>query len=331
MTPLPTRAELAARPLFDAPIGSIHVSDLVTLTNRKKNRLSDHWVGVLVIAAETGVITKTQGDMFESDFVRGLKIRKTRAAAGSPFLGPDGLIVVLQGRTLSGANPPASVAVSGLSINGIRSHPNFDTWNASVIYATLPRRGNLARTNAARPFAIGNMSVGPTLPIPAAVLGMGIPGAAALPAGPSAAAAQAAATVTPAAGPVATASAVPVAPATRGGRIRTHFRGGARAVSAPPTGLHDNGSGGGLDLVGSSSEGDSDREENHDDPDENDEDDEESDEDDEESDEDDEESDEDDEESDRDDEDESGSAEESEGRRIMATLAAIERAAEDFM
>ncbi len=82
MTPLPTKDELRSRPVFDAAAGTVHVKDLLKMGHWCKNRLSDHWVGVLVIGAFLKVITKKNGDMFESDFVAGLKIRRTRERLG---------------------------------------------------------------------------------------------------------------------------------------------------------------------------------------------------------------------------------------------------------
>jgi hypothetical protein len=74
MTPLPTRDQIAARPIFDPPRGTVHVYDMCKLANRKKDRLSHHWVGVVVWGVEDGVITKAMGDIFETDFVRGSRL-----------------------------------------------------------------------------------------------------------------------------------------------------------------------------------------------------------------------------------------------------------------
>lgn len=47
-----------------------------------KNRLLDLWVRVLVVATFLKVITKKAANMFETDFVAGLKIRQTTQCLG---------------------------------------------------------------------------------------------------------------------------------------------------------------------------------------------------------------------------------------------------------
>ena len=162
MTPLPDPAELASRPLFNPSAGLIHVRDLVELTFRTKNLLSDHIIGVLVVGAHVGSITKTQGDRFESDFVRGLKIRKAHVPAGEPFLGPDGLVMVLQGRALRGGYP--HLGVSPLTLDTMAGHPNYNGWLNTIIFGRRGRLGSVTRSGHGQiPY---NLNDHPVAPLP---------------------------------------------------------------------------------------------------------------------------------------------------------------------
>ena len=69
-----------------------------------------------------------------------------------PFLGPDGLVLTLQGTTLHG-EPASGLGISPLVTHTLLSaHPNFDAWLSATVYAGTDRLGNRARNNLTRPY-----------------------------------------------------------------------------------------------------------------------------------------------------------------------------------
>lgn len=51
MISLHSRGKFDNRPIFNAYVRVIHAKNVVTMSHRTKNKLSDLWVGVLVVGA----------------------------------------------------------------------------------------------------------------------------------------------------------------------------------------------------------------------------------------------------------------------------------------
>jgi hypothetical protein len=138
---------MAARHLLDPPQGAIHVLDLVNHAKDgiyAKDKLSDHIIGMLMWAKIIGDIMAWEGTVFQVPFVKNMKLRKKVEHAGRPFLGPDGLVLTLNGRTLHGAGGHG-IGTSQLDIGGIKGHASYQTWLKNTLYAG---RGHSATTYA---------------------------------------------------------------------------------------------------------------------------------------------------------------------------------------
>ncbi|RDW58648.1 hypothetical protein BP6252_13124 [Coleophoma cylindrospora] len=119
--------------LYNPALGSIHVMDIsrdITLHHR---RVSDLVVGMLWYANINSVITQTDVCEFRTVFQPQLKLRARRIHEGQPFLGPDGLVVSLRGDPYNGGD--ASLGVSPLNTRGILTHPNYDQWLSTLLFA----------------------------------------------------------------------------------------------------------------------------------------------------------------------------------------------------
>lgn len=112
----------------NAELGQIHYKDLVAMLKDgvyAKDRPCAHIKGLLLCGIELGIILKWEASLQQMAFVRGPKIRASHPNFGEPFLGPDGLVMKLGGRVLSGSEKQFDV--SPLSIADVQSHPNYDT------------------------------------------------------------------------------------------------------------------------------------------------------------------------------------------------------------
>lgn len=133
MTPLPSKERLAARQTYDPLPGSVTPKELCRMNHRKKKHLSDWAVGCLAYGMQKGIINQYDADIFESVFVRGAKLRKTRLNAGHPFLGPDGEVVVVQGVALVGEDPNDDLAKAArIPMSELFAHPKFNDWEVEM-------------------------------------------------------------------------------------------------------------------------------------------------------------------------------------------------------
>lgn len=142
MTPLPSKERLEARQTYCPTPGSVTASDLCRMTHRKKKHLSDWAVGCLAYGILTRRITRHQADIFESVFVRGAKLRKTRKCVGDPFLGPDDLVVVVQDVKLVGDDTDgAHAAAATIHLEELILHPKHREW-ADTMMTGLVEEGD---------------------------------------------------------------------------------------------------------------------------------------------------------------------------------------------
>ena len=127
MTPLPSKEQLSRRQVYNPIPGTVSATELVEMAHRRKKRLSDWAVGALMLGIQNGEITRKQADIFQSVFVRGAKIRKTREHVGHPFLGPDKEIMTIDGKDYPG-DSKVGKNTSRLALEDVRSHPGYDAW-----------------------------------------------------------------------------------------------------------------------------------------------------------------------------------------------------------
>jgi hypothetical protein len=137
MTPAPTSSELAARHTFDPAPGTVHIHDLIAMAKDgvyAKDKLSDHVIGMLVLAKDTKVVSTWEGTLFQVPFVKGMKIRASAEHLGHPFTDPDGNVLILGGRTLHGSSD-IGIQLSALTAANLKDHPQYSTWLLSTLYA----------------------------------------------------------------------------------------------------------------------------------------------------------------------------------------------------
>jgi len=137
MTPLPTPSELDARHIFDPAPGTVHIRDLVAMAKDGiyvKDKLSDHVIGMLVMAKNTGVISAWEGTLFQLPFVKGMKIRSGAQHLGHAFTDPNGDVLILGGRTLYGSSD-INIQLSPLTADTLKNHPQYSTWLNTTLYA----------------------------------------------------------------------------------------------------------------------------------------------------------------------------------------------------
>ena len=108
MTPNITVQDMRARTLFNPARDSTpHLAAFIDQAKARQEtrqfRLSDHMIGAVKMAVAIGEIRKKDADVFETCFVRGVKIRKTREHEGLAFLDPDGNVMSIDGVTYSGS------------------------------------------------------------------------------------------------------------------------------------------------------------------------------------------------------------------------------------
>ncbi|RDW57823.1 hypothetical protein BP5796_12624 [Coleophoma crateriformis] len=119
--------------LYDPALGSIHVMDISRDITLHRRRVSDLVVGMLWYANINSVITQTDVCEFRTVFLPQLKLRAGRIHEGQPFLGPDGLVVSLRGDPYNGGD--ARLGVSPLNTRGTLTHPNYDRWLSTLLFA----------------------------------------------------------------------------------------------------------------------------------------------------------------------------------------------------
>jgi hypothetical protein len=89
---------------------------------------------MLTWAKIIGVISTWEGTLFQVPFVKHMKLRRKFEHAGELFLGPDGLVLNLRGRTLHGATG-RSIGISQLDIEGIKNHAKYGKWLKNTLFA----------------------------------------------------------------------------------------------------------------------------------------------------------------------------------------------------
>jgi hypothetical protein len=77
--------------------GLVRILDLVAMA---KDMLSDHVVGMLMLAKSAGVIKTWEGQLFQLPFVKGMKLPCGYEHISHPFLDADQLVIVVDKREL---------------------------------------------------------------------------------------------------------------------------------------------------------------------------------------------------------------------------------------
>jgi hypothetical protein len=143
MTPKPQ--DLVRRRLLDPRPGHFHICDLINRVKDglyAKDYISDYVLGMILWALFCDIIREKDDAMvFQLAFVHpGFTHREFRKGYnnyGRPFLGPDGLILTLEGRLLCG-DGTSGIGVSPLDRpEDIKTHPNYESWLKASLYAGL--------------------------------------------------------------------------------------------------------------------------------------------------------------------------------------------------
>jgi len=167
---------LSAAPLYDPPLGTVHVLDMYRDTSLHGNRLSDQAVGILWFGLKECILTQTEVCAFYTVFMPHYISRQGRTHEGNPLIAPDGKVYVIRCEAMNGGD--SSLPVSPLNGHTILLHPGYDAWISTLLF----RSGN--RLNSLYHIGIMNRTIRrPAVAAPA-------PSAAAAPA-PSAVAAPA--------------------------------------------------------------------------------------------------------------------------------------------
>lgn len=119
--------------MFDPLPGSVHIKALVKRTALKKHRLSDHVLGCIYLGLYLGVFKKVEADIFETCFVRDVKLRKIHVHFGEAFTDPDGNVMAVNGKLFCG--DVTNFAVSTYTFDTTNQHPGFHDWVSDALYA----------------------------------------------------------------------------------------------------------------------------------------------------------------------------------------------------
>ncbi|RDL37758.1 uncharacterized protein BP5553_05191 [Venustampulla echinocandica] len=136
MTPLLHKDVADRRPKLDPEPGVVTLGDL-TDDKHKQHCISDHALGMVYVAIHGGRLSKKKADMFETCFVRGVKIRKLHVPHGRPCLDPDGRALLLDdntGRALTGGAENGNVLTSQYTVRTVSSHPRYKKWLGYLLH-----------------------------------------------------------------------------------------------------------------------------------------------------------------------------------------------------
>ena len=131
MTPPLTKDELARRHLLNPTPRTLHLHGLVNQAKDgvyAKDRISNYVLGMILWGLAISDIEDWEVMLFQLPFVhpnfqrRGY--RQIYERYGRPFLGPDGLILKLEDRSLEG-DGTSGIAASDLDNHSIRTHANY--------------------------------------------------------------------------------------------------------------------------------------------------------------------------------------------------------------
>ncbi|KAH7390386.1 hypothetical protein BKA64DRAFT_725515 [Cadophora sp. MPI-SDFR-AT-0126] len=180
MTPLPSAAEVASRGLLDPPPGTLHLMDLINQGKDgiyAKDRLSDHVIGMLIYAVDSGMIKAWEGTLFQIPFTKGFSLRKKQLHLGHPSLGPDDKVLSLRGIFWSGEDGHFEKS-DLVAMRDIENHPNYGTWMNWILfrggaffdstYDRVTTFNTIARCDKnvnSKPYAPGPLSIVPAPPI----------------------------------------------------------------------------------------------------------------------------------------------------------------------
>lgn len=131
-----TVSVIQSYPLYNPNPGQVHIIEVVgAIRQNRAVRLSDYAFGVLVMAVEEKLLTKTEvADEMRVDFLPHLKMRSIRTSVGQPFLGPDGLPLAFDGTVLCGGDAVGVTTSSDLTFETLGTHNNYQVWLSRLLY-----------------------------------------------------------------------------------------------------------------------------------------------------------------------------------------------------
>jgi hypothetical protein len=151
MAPLLKKEEYGRRAFFAIQPNSTHILDLIHEETRYNDRTSDLITGMLLLAVHKKIITKVEASWYAVPFTIGAKLRvSVYKHEGNPFLGPDGLPMVIGRQTFYGASPFAPA--SQYTFDNMETAPNFAQWLSQTLYrSTNKDDSDMSRNNVQPP------------------------------------------------------------------------------------------------------------------------------------------------------------------------------------
>ncbi|CAM6002996.1 unnamed protein product [Sphagnum balticum] len=142
MTPQPTPDQMALRRVLSPDPGAMHTRTLVSMAKdgvHNKDILASHPVGMLYFGVKVGIIAAWEATLFQIPFTRGPKIRASAPVYGAPFIGPDSMIVCIDGASFRGGSEWYDIhedpGNSPLLVADIQAHPLYDAWLSQTLLA----------------------------------------------------------------------------------------------------------------------------------------------------------------------------------------------------
>lgn len=157
MAPLLTKAMYAACDLFDITPSGMHIRDLIHAEEHYQHRTSDLVTGMLLLAVKERVISKVEASWFAVPFIIHAKLRSSvYKHEGAPFLGPDGGILIINGKPFTGASA-GIVPTSIYTLDTVIVAPNYEAWLANVLFrGSSAQDSDFGRSNAVPPKRYAN-------------------------------------------------------------------------------------------------------------------------------------------------------------------------------
>jgi hypothetical protein len=125
MKPLPPKEVVLGRPLFDPNPDTFVAKRAVADYELRRCHLSDFVVVAFQVLIAEGHLTKKQVDIFETDYVRGAKLRASRKHDGQDARAPDNTIITWGSVGFSGAEGGDP---GPWSVETLKEAPGYADW-----------------------------------------------------------------------------------------------------------------------------------------------------------------------------------------------------------